>query len=80
MQKDLVDKDIFVIKLKYLNEVSDINGISLNPSEEIPAFAKALTEAGCRCISDKSDGTEILGGCGQLKSQVRDIRSKYRIM
>ncbi|QTL38588.1 radical SAM protein [Xenorhabdus budapestensis] len=78
--KDLVDKDIFVIKLKYLNEVSDINGISLNPSEEMPAFAKALTEAGFRCISDKSDSTEILGGCGQLKSQVRDIRSKYRIM
>ncbi|PHM60737.1 hypothetical protein Xsto_03705 [Xenorhabdus stockiae] len=78
--KDLVDKDTFIIKLKYLNEVSSIDGIILNPSEEMPAFAKALTEAGFRCISDKSDGTEILGGCGQLKSQIRDIRSKYRIM
>ncbi|CDG17835.1 radical SAM protein [Xenorhabdus doucetiae] len=78
--KDLVDKDTFIIKLKYLNEVSDINGITLNPSEKMQSFAKALTEAGFRCISDISDGTEILGGCGQLKSQVRDIRSKYRIM
>lgn len=78
--KDLVDKDTFIIKLKYLNEVSDINGITLNPSEKMPFFAQSLTEAGFRCISDKSDGTEIWGGCGQLKSQVRDIRSKYRIM
>ncbi|MDX7988652.1 radical SAM protein [Xenorhabdus sp. 12] len=78
--KDLVDKNIFTIKLKYLNEVSDINGITLNPSKNMSFFYNELTKEGFKCILDISDGTEILGGCGQLKSQVRDIRGKYKII
>lgn len=67
-------------KAKQLEQLLGRKTMETEILKEALEIAKAFTEAGFRCISDKSDGTEILGGCGQLKSQIRDIRNKYRIM
>lgn len=62
------------IKLKYFNEVSAINGISLKASTRFAEFADRLRAQGFNCMIDVSKGTDIWGGCGQLRSQFRTLR------
>ncbi|MDS1916226.1 radical SAM protein [Enterobacter asburiae] len=75
---NLVDKDIFFVNLKYLNDVSVIPGIKIRPSNKFEIFYDILSKNNINCKIERSDGTDIFAGCGQLKSKVRDIKTKYK--
>ncbi|CAH2904783.1 MAG: 23S rRNA (adenine(2503)-C(2))-methyltransferase @ tRNA (adenine(37)-C(2))-methyltransferase (EC [uncultured Paraburkholderia sp.] len=70
----LINPDNFVVKLKYLNEISSVDGLKLKASDRFSVFANELRENRYECIVDISKGTDVWGGCGQLRSKSRALR------
>jgi len=72
---EIIPSGIFSIKLKRLNDVSPVAGLFLSTSDEFGKFFSHLTDAGFDCIVDIGKGTDVLGGCGQLRSRFRTLRT-----
>ncbi|CAH2904430.1 MAG: 23S rRNA (adenine(2503)-C(2))-methyltransferase @ tRNA (adenine(37)-C(2))-methyltransferase (EC [uncultured Paraburkholderia sp.] len=70
----LINPNDFVVKLKYLNEIGSVDGLKLKASDRFSVFANELRENGYECIVDISKGTDVWGGCGQLRSKSRTLR------
>lgn len=68
---ELIDNEIFDIKLKQWNYVDDV---ALNPSSRMQHFHRELEHADFRVTSDFSKGTDVAGGCGQLRSLHRQLK------
>jgi 23S rRNA (adenine2503-C2)-methyltransferase len=61
----LLDPAMFAIKLKVWNALSGSDLIA-SPAERFEAFESALTAHGFHVTVDRSQGTDIAAGCGQL--------------
>jgi 23S rRNA (adenine2503-C2)-methyltransferase len=61
----LLDPAMFAIKLKVWNALSGSDLIA-SPAERFDAFESALTAHGFHVTVDRSQGTDIAAGCGQL--------------
>lgn len=70
----LINPNDFVVKLKYLNEISSVDGLKLKASDRFSMFANELRQNGYECIVDISKGADVWGGCGQLRSKSRTLR------
>lgn len=71
----LTNPNNFAVKLKYLNEISSIDGLKLKASDRFSVFANELRKNGYECIVDISKGTDVGGGSGQLRSKSRTLRA-----
>lgn len=69
----LLDPALFSVKLKCWNDIDD-TALVASPGERFAYFRDRLVAAGFDTTIDRSAGTEVGGGCGQLRSSERTIR------
>ncbi len=71
----LLDPAIFIVQLSVWNPIA---GLSFVPSKRLEQFRTALAGAGFEVFILQSRGTDIEGGCGQLRSRPLPMRERRR--
>ncbi|MEU7044060.1 radical SAM protein [Streptomyces varsoviensis] len=74
---ELLDRDVFSVKLKSWNEVPDA-GLIPSPSARYEHFRDGLDAAGFDVSICVSAGVDVGGGCGQLRSVHREMKRARR--